>query len=170
MAASPKVNNKFQARAFKRSRRCNRDLQITGYEIQQCIGQGGMAGAYLAAQTSQDRKVVLRVLDISIADSTHAVERFLNEARIVASLQHPHIITIFDIGTAGNEFYISMESVDGGDLKQRLARQISAPYEAVGLVKKTSASLAVVHAKGIVHRAVKPGDIPFRADGTPLFK
>jgi len=73
----------------------------------------------------------------SIADSTHAAERFLNEGRIVASLQHPHIITTFDIGAAGSDVYISMEFVDGGDLKQRLAKQILAPHEAVGWVKKS---------------------------------
>lgn len=143
-------------------------MEIPGYEIERCIGQGGMASAYLARQTSLDRKVVLKILDTSITDSPVTIERFLNEGRIVASLHHPHIITTYDIGQAGSDVYISMEFVDGGDLKQRLKRGPIQPAEAVDLVQKIASSLAAAHAKGIVHRDVKPGNILFRADGTPL--
>jgi len=127
-----------------------------------------MASAYLATQTSLDREIVLKVLDTSVSDSPVTVERFLNEGRIVASLQHPNIITTYDIGTAGSDVYIAMEFVDGGDLKQRLREQIFAPAEAVSLIRKIVSALAAAHAKGIVHRDVKPGNILFRADGTPL--
>lgn len=143
-------------------------MEIAGYDIQRCIGQGGMATAYLARQTSLDRQVVLKVLDTSITDSPVAVERFLNEARIVASLQHPHIITIYDVGTTGSDVYMSIEFVDGGDLKRRLREQVFAPYEAVTLIAKIASGLGAAHAKGIVHRDVKPGNILFRGDGTPL--
>jgi len=143
-------------------------MEIPGYEIERCIGKGGMASAYLARQTSLDRQVVLKVLDTSITGSPVTVERFLNEGRIVASLQHPHIITTYDIGAAGKDVYISMEFVDGGDLKQRLRDQVFAPAEAVELITKIASALAAAHAKGIVHRDVKPGNILFRGDGTPL--
>lgn len=127
-----------------------------------------MASAYLARQTSLDRKVVLKILDTSITDSPVTIERFLNEGRIVASLHHPHIITTYDIGQAGSDVFISMEFVDGGDLKQRLKQGPVQPADAVDLVRKIASSLAAAHAKGIVHRDVKPGNILFRADGTPL--
>ena len=143
-------------------------MEIPGYEIERCIGQGGMASAYLARQTSLDRKVVLKILDTSITDSPVTIERFLNEGRIVASLHHPHIITTYDIGQAGTDVFISMEFVDGGDLKQRLKRGPIQPAEALDLVAKIASSLAAAHAKGIVHRDVKPGNILFRTDGTPL--
>ncbi len=143
-------------------------MEIPGYEIQRCIGQGGMASAYLARQTSLDRQIVLKVLDTSVSDSPVTIERFLNEGRIVASLQHPNIITTYDIGTAGTDVFISMEFVDGGDLKQRLRDQIFSPGEAVSLIAKIASALATAHAKGIIHRDVKPGNILFRGDGTPL--
>ncbi len=143
-------------------------MEIPGYEIERCIGQGGMASAYLARQTSLDRKVVLKILDTSVTDSQVTIERFLNEGRIVASLHHPHIITTYDIGQAGTDVFISMEFVDGGDLKQRLKREPMQPAEAVDLIAKIASSLAAAHAKGIVHRDVKPGNILFRTDGTPL--
>lgn len=143
-------------------------MEIPGYEIQRCIGQGGMASAYLATQTSLDRQIVLKVLDTSVSDSPVTIERFLNEGRIVASLQHPNIITTYDIGTAGTDVFISMEFVDGDDLKQRLREQIFSPSEAVSLIAKIASALSAAHAKGIIHRDVKPGNILFRADGTPL--
>lgn len=127
-----------------------------------------MASAHLAVQTSLNREVVLKILDTSITDSPVAIERFLNEGRIVASLQHPHIITTYDIGTADNNVYISMEFVDGGDLKQRLAEHSFSPSEAIDLVRKIASGLDAAHLKGIVHRDVKPGNILFRGDGTPL--
>lgn len=127
-----------------------------------------MATAYLAKQTSLDRQVVLKVLDTSMSDAPTTVERFLNEARIVASLQHRHIITIYDVGIAGTDVYMSMEFIAGGDLKQRLRERLFSPYEAVTLIANIASGLAVAHAKGIVHRDVKPGNILFRSDGTPL--
>ena len=143
-------------------------MDIPGYKILRRIGQGGMASAHLALQTSLNREVVLKVLDTSSADSPQALERFLNEGRIVASLQHPHIITTYDIGKAGEDVYISMEFVGGGDLKQRLQCPVSSPFEAIDLVRKIASGLGAAHAKGIVHRDVKPANILFRTDGTPL--
>ena len=143
-------------------------MEIPGYEIERCIGKGGMATAYLARQTSLDRPVVLKVLDSSYCDSSVTTERFLNEGRIVASLQHPNIITTYDIGTAGANIYMSMEYVDGGDLKQRLLEGVFSVGAAIDLVRKIAAALGAAHAKGIVHRDVKPGNILFRGDGTPV--
>ncbi len=143
-------------------------MEIPGYEIKRVIGQGGMATVYLAEQRSLGRQVVLKILDTSSGIAPETVERFLNEGRIIASLNHPHIITIYDIGQAGDQIYISMEYVEGGDLKDRLLSKVFAPVEAIDIIEKVAAGLAAAHENGIVHRDVKPGNILFRRDGTPL--
>jgi len=90
-------------------------MEIPGYKIQQQVGQGGMATVYLALQESLNRSVVLKILDIGGPTANETlIERFLSEGRIVATLNHPNIITIFDIGIAEESLYISMEYIDGG--------------------------------------------------------
>lgn len=147
------------------------DVEITGYTIKERIGAGGMATVYLAMQESLERLVALKVLDNQfIQDTTNSVaQRFINEGRIIASLRHPNIITIFDIGLSDNDhsFYISMEYVRGGDLKQRMAGYIS-PQEALDIIYKIGSALTVAHQRNIIHRDVKPGNILFREDNTPL--
>lgn len=143
-------------------------IEIPGYDIERRIGEGGMATAYLAVQKSLGRRVVLKVLDVVHAESQEAVERFLNEGRIVAALNHPHIITIYDIGIAEDFVYMSMEYVEGGDLRARIESSVFTPEQALDLIVKIAGALEVAHANGIVHRDVKPGNILFRKDGTPL--
>jgi serine/threonine protein kinase len=143
-------------------------MEIPGYEIQREIGRGGMATVYLATQESLHRSVVLKVLDsvkrTSVKDLT---ERFLDEGRIVASLKHPNIITIYDIGLAGKEMYISMEYIEGGDLKERLESHIL-PDDVLDYLIKIGSALNEAHKKGVIHRDVKPANILFRDDNTPL--
>lgn len=143
-------------------------MEIPGYEIKRLIGQGGMATVYLAEQRSLGRQAVLKILDTTSGITPETVARFLNEGRIIASLNHPHIITIYDIGQAGDQIFISMEYVEGGDLKDRLLSKVFAPVEAIDIIEKVAAGLAAAHENGIVHRDVKPGNILFRRDGTPL--
>lgn len=143
-------------------------MEISGYTVRQCIAEGGMAAAYLAEQTSLARTVVLKVLDTSVNDSRLALRRFMNEGQLLAALRHPNVITIYDIGTASNFVYISMEYVAGGDLKQRLADGPLLPGQALDILTQVARGLGAAHAEGIVHRDVKPGNILFRPDGTPL--
>lgn len=143
-------------------------MQIPGYIIQKEIGKGGMATVYLAIQESLNRRVVLKILDNVDADkSQDLTERFMAEGRIIASLTHPNIITIYDIGVANNSLYISMEYVQGGDLKQRLELPMS-EEEALDILAKISRALSEAHKHGIVHRDVKPANILFRDSHTPL--
>jgi serine/threonine-protein kinase PpkA len=143
-------------------------MEIPGYQIQREIGRGGMATVYLAIQESLDRPVVLKILDTSASDKAEdLISRFLAEGRIVASLNHPNIITIYDIGIANDSnLYISMEYVQGGDLKQRLELSIS-PEEALRYLSQIASALGEAHKHGIIHRDVKPANILFR-DDTPL--
>ena len=117
-------------------------MEISGYDIKSIIGHGGMAIAYLAEQKSLKRQAVLKIFDSSVNESPETVKRVLNEARIIASLNHPHIITIFDIGQSEEKVYISMEFVEGGDLKQRMMHKVFAPVEAVDVVEKVAAAPA----------------------------
>jgi serine/threonine-protein kinase PpkA len=143
-------------------------MEIPGYEIQREIGKGGMATVYLATQESLHRSVVLKVLDSAKRSSVKDLtERFLDEGRIVASLKHPNIVTIYDIGLAGDEMYISMEYIEGGDLKERLESHIL-PDDVLDYLVKIGSALNEAHKKGVIHRDVKPANILFRDENTPL--
>ena len=142
-------------------------MNITGYTIENQIGQGGMAIVYRAIQNSLRRPVALKVMNPLLANSSEFSERFLNEGRLLASLQHNHIMTIYDIGICDGLHYISMELVDGGDLKQRIASGI-APQTALDYVMAIGSCLQSAHTASIVHRDVKPVNILFRRDGTLL--
>jgi serine/threonine protein kinase len=142
-------------------------MNIPGYTIKGQIGKGGMATAYLAIQESLGREVVLKVLDSQQVDTQESIERFLAEGRIVASLNHPNIITIHDIGIADDEFYISMEYVKGGDLRQRIQAGMT-PEQVLDYLAQITGGLRAAHNRGIVHRDIKPANILFREDGTPL--
>jgi len=124
-----------------------------------------MASVYLAVQESLDRSVVLK-LPKKFNDIFQSA-RFVNEGRIIASLNHHNIITIYDIGVAGERHYFTMEYLQGGNLEDRIIRGMS-PEEALDLVEAIGGCLAYVHRKDIIHRDIKPANILFRRDGTPV--
>ena len=142
-------------------------MEIAGYKIQREIGKGGMATVYLGIQESLSRPVVLKVMGTNLETTPEFSKRFLNEGQLLASLSHPNIITIFDIGIAEDFLYISMEYLGGGSLGHRIARGMT-PEEALDIVRQIGSALAVAHAKGVVHRDVKPANILYRDDGTPV--
>ncbi|MEM7026891.1 MAG: serine/threonine-protein kinase [Pseudomonadota bacterium] len=143
-------------------------MQFPGYQIQEEIGQGGMATVYLAVQESLNRSVVLKILDkVKRSESEDLAQRFVDEGKIIASLHHPNIVTIYDIGLSDGDLYISMEYVEGGDLKQRMQRSIR-PQTALDIVMKVGSALASAHAHKVIHRDVKPANILFRDEKTPL--
>jgi serine/threonine protein kinase len=140
-------------------------LKIPGYRILRPIAEGGMASVYLAVQESLDRHVVLKLL--KKFNDVFQSARFVNEGRIIASLNHHNIITIYDIGVAGERHYFTMEYLQGGNLEDRIIRGMS-PGEALDLVEAIGGCLAYVHRKDIIHRDIKPANILFRRDGTPV--
>jgi tRNA A-37 threonylcarbamoyl transferase component Bud32 len=142
-------------------------MEIPGYKIQREIGKGGMATVYLAIQESLGRPVVLKVMGTNLETTPEFSKRFLNEGHVLASLTHPNIITIFDIGIAEDFLYISMEYLGGGSLAPRIAQGMN-PESALDIVRQIGAALAFAHAKGIVHRDVKPANILYRDDGAPV--
>jgi len=142
-------------------------MNIPGYRIERLIGRGGMAAVYLAVQESVDRHVALKVLDQTFADDPAFSERFVNEGRIIGRLNHGNTITIYDVGIVEGLHYISMEYVEGGDLKARIKGGME-PMAALDLLETMGGCLDFAHRAGVVHRDVKPANILFRKDGTPL--
>jgi serine/threonine protein kinase len=126
-------------------------MKITGYTIEGQIGQGGMARVYRAIQDALGRPVALKIMNPLFADDPAFSERFLDEGRLLASMRHPHIMTIYDIGVSDGFHYISMEYVDGGDLKQRIRDGLS-PDAALDHVNAIASGLKAAHNANIVHR------------------
>jgi len=139
-------------------------LEVPGYRLHKRLGKGGMAEVYLATQLSLDREVAVKVL-LRTEDEAFT-ERFIQEGHIVASLRHPAIITIYDIGqVADGRHYLAMEYIGGGDLAQHRGIVFS-PSRALDIIRQLAGGLAVVHDGGLVHRDVKPANILFRDDGS----
>lgn len=139
-------------------------LEIPGYTLHGLLGKGGMAEVYLATQKSLQRKVAIKVLS-KIEDQAF-IQRFIREGHLVASLNHPSIITIYNIGQlAGGRYYLTMEYLSGGDLCRHKG-EVFEPARALSIVRQIASGVQVVHEKGLVHRDVKPANILFRADGT----
>ncbi|MBF8670697.1 protein kinase [Pseudomonas putida] len=142
-------------------------MQIPGFDIDSEIGQGAMASVYLATQRSLQRRVALKVMAASLAADPTFCERFLREGRTLARLSHPHIATIHDIGNVGELYYMAMEYLPNGTLKERIAAGLT-PEQGLLYVRQIAQALGYAHDQGLVHRDVKPANILFRADGTAV--
>lgn len=134
------------------------------FRIVERIGAGGMATVFKAYQPTLDRYVAIKVLPAYHARDPVFVKRFEQEARSVAKLAHPNIVQIHDFGNQEGIFYIVMEYVDGGTLKDRLKRALPAP-EAADYIIQAAEGLDCAHRNGIIHRDVKPANMLVRKDG-----
>ncbi|MDF3030151.1 MAG: serine/threonine protein kinase PpkA [Moraxellaceae bacterium] len=137
-------------------------IQIPGYTLKRKLGQGGMAAVFLAVQESFGREVALKIMTPSLAKEPDFAERFLREARTMASLSHPHIITVHDVGQAGTLYYYAMAALTGGDLTSRIRGGGLTPHEALRVALQVADALAYAHEQGIVHRDIKPDNVLFR--------
>ena len=142
-------------------------LIIPGYDIDGEIGEGAMASVYLATQRSLERKVALKVMAAALAADPSFCERFLREGKTLARLSHPHTVTIHDIGNVGELYYMAMEYLPNGTLKERIAAGLT-PEHGLVYIRQIASALGYAHAQGLVHRDVKPANILFRADGTAV--
>jgi serine/threonine protein kinase len=126
-----------------------------------------MATVYLANQESFDREVALKVMAPALAADKNYGERFMREARIAARFSHPNIIAVYDVGVQGDYYYIAMEYHPGGDLKERLKKNMTT-RQAMSILRQIAAALDYAHNKGFIHRDVKPDNILFRDDGSAV--
>ena len=141
--------------------------QIPGYELLRQLGKGGMATVYLAHQASVDREVALKLMSRHLLADHRFADRFLREARIAAKLHHRHVVSIFDVGTFGEQPYIAMEYLSGGSTMPQENEPITAA-QALKSVREIALALDYAHGKGYIHRDVKPDNILLRDDGSSV--
>ena len=133
---------------------------VGGYRIESLLGRGGMAAVYLAEDARLKRKVALKVLSPELAEDETFRRRFVDESERLASVDHPTIIPVYEAGQDGDHLFIAMRYVDSTDLKQLLDRDGPlAPERAVAIVTQVAGALDAAHAKGMVHRDVKPANV-----------
>jgi serine/threonine protein kinase/tetratricopeptide (TPR) repeat protein len=135
------------------------------YEIRSPLGAGGMGEVYLAFDTELDRTVAIKILPEVLASNEERLQRFIQEAKAASALNHPHILTIHEIGTAGGLPFIATEFIDGDTLRQHLGSAATKLEEILELAIQTASALAAAHAAGIIHRDIKPENIMVRRDG-----
>ena len=135
------------------------------YQIVAAIGAGAMGEVYRARDTRLDRDVAIKMLPASLAEDAPVLERFHREARVVASLNHPHICTLYDVGDDHGRPYLLMELLDGGTLQTRLSQQALPIEQTIEWGVQLADALDAAHARGIVHRDLKPANIVVTARG-----
>ena len=128
-------------------------------EILGLLGCGGMGAVYKTRQRGLDRMVALKILPLQISAEPAFAERFAREARALARLNHPNVVTVFDLGQTGPLYYFLMEFVDGINLRQMLQAGQVAPRDALNLILQICEALEYAHGEGVVHRDIKPENI-----------
>src|SRR5688572_22611800 len=135
-------------------------------EVMEMIGQGGMGVVFKARQPRLDRLVALKILPPHLAAQPGFSERFTREARALAKLHHPNIVTVFDFGESGGFFYLLMEFVNGVNLRKAMQAGVK-PEQAMLLVPRICDALQFAHDHGVLHRDIKPENILLDTTGTP---
>jgi serine/threonine protein kinase len=139
--------------------------ELAGYRIESVLGRGGMSVVYLAEQVALGRKVALKLLSPELAEDPDFRDRFEHESRLAASLDHPHVIPIYEARKADGVLFIAMRYVSGPTLQH--AVQTDGPLEpqrAVAILAQIADALDAAHEEGLVHRDVKPGNILLATD------
>ncbi len=133
---------------------------VAGYKVEALIGRGGMGAVYRAEEEGLGRKVALKVIAPELAQDERFRERFLRESRIAASLDHPHVIPIYQAGDEDGLLFLAMRYVEGTDLARVVAEDGALePRRAVELLSQVAEALDAAHEKGLVHRDVKPSNV-----------
>ena len=133
--------------------------ELAGYRIESLLGVGGMSVVYLAEDLRLRRRVALKLLAAGLAEDESFRDRFLRESELAASIDHPNIVPIYEAGATEDILFIAMRYVQGRDLNERLRRGPLDPAEAIGIVAQVASALDAAHARGLVHRDVKPSNV-----------
>ena len=142
------------------------DVLSDRYELEELVGTGGMSSVFRAHDRLLDRKVALKILHQQYSDDADYIERFRREARAVAALSHPNIVTVIDRGEHENKQFIVFEYIHGENLKALIERRGPAPVTtALELAMQIARGLSFAHQQGLVHRDVKPQNILLNGDG-----
>src|SRR3954447_17793565 len=138
---------------------------IGHYRIESLIGVGGMGEVYLARDERLGRKAALKLLPNSLTIDETQLGRFKNEARSASALNHPNILTVYEIGAEGNRQFIATEFIEGMTLRASLVRGRMNLHNALEIAVQVASALAAAHETGVVHRDIKPENIMLRPDG-----
>ena len=138
---------------------------ISRYRVGRLIGAGGMGEVYLAEDATLNRKVALKLLPARFTRDEERVRRFQREARAASALNHPNIITIYEIGHADSVHYIATEYIEGETLRETMAKRRLNAGEVLDVAIGVAGALAAAHDAGIIHRDIKPENIMLRPDG-----
>jgi serine/threonine-protein kinase PpkA len=144
--------------------------KIPGYTLDKKIGEGGIANVYSAVQENAGLKVAVKLLDPALQkEDRNTTKRFLREIKTITQLQHPNIVTIHAGGKAGQYYYLAMEYL-AESLRDRMKAAAGSSFDVAHLVtiKKIAGALHYAHARGIIHRDIKPTNIMFRTNGDPV--
>lgn len=142
------------------------DTRLGHYEIRSQIGAGGMGEVFLAEDVRLERRVALKLLPEKFSANPEGLNRFIQEAKAASALNHPNIITVFDIGEAGGKHFIAVEYIDGQTLRERMNASGRISFdEILSILIQTAEALSAAHQAGIVHRDIKPENIMIRRDG-----
>ena len=143
---------------------------LGGYTLESLLGRGGMGSVYLATHDRLERKAALKVISPELAHDDEFRARFLREAQLAASLDHPNVIPIFDAGDADGVLFLAMRYVPGSSLHQLLGvRGVISPEETVHIAEQVGGALDAAHAAGLVHRDVKPANILLAEPGGHVY-
>ncbi|MCJ7708662.1 MAG: protein kinase, partial [Anaerolineales bacterium] len=135
------------------------------YRVMEQLGQGGMATVFKAYHAALDRYVAIKVLHQAFMEDPNFLARFQREARVVAKLDHPSIVPIYDFADHRGQPYLVMKFIEGETLKARLARSPLSKQEGLKIVESVGAALGYAHRRGILHRDVKPSNVLLSPDG-----
>ena len=139
--------------------------ELGPYEIIAPVGSGGMGEVYRARDTRLDRLVAIKILPASVAGDPDRLARFAREAKAVAALSHPNVLSIHDFGTSDGISYAVTELLDGATLRERLASGPVPMQKAIDITVQIARGLSAAHDKGIVHRDLKPENLFLTRDG-----
>ncbi len=168
VAVAETIPNPSQLPENQRAPQMERGTMLGGFQIIERIGKGGMGTVYKAIQISLDRAVAVKVMARRLSSDRHFVARFLRESRVMSELNHPNIVTVYDRNREGNVLYFVMEFIDGPSLRQvlRSAPEGRLRFEhATRIIRQVGEGLAYAHARGVIHRDIKPGNILLTEDG-----
>src|SRR6186713_513056 len=136
------------------------------YRLEAKLGSGGMSTVYLARDETLERWVAAKVMHREMSDQPDQIERFRREARAVAQLSHPNVVSVIDAGEDGGHPYIVFEYVEGETLKQRIARIGALEIqEAIAYAIEIARGLSIAHARNLVHRDIKPQNVLIDDEG-----
>src|SRR5438552_6638680 len=140
-------------------------VRLGRYEIRSKLGQGGMGEVYLAEDRQLGRSVAIKFLTPELIADERANKRLMKEARAVASLDHPHICSVYEVGEADGRSFIAMQYLEGESLDARIKRKPLDLKESLAIASQITDALAEAHSHGIVHRDIKPGNIMITTRG-----